>query len=276
MDANAYLKTNSIDAGTTAPLIVGATLFSLVFMFIFIWLGLPTWLTVALFVIIIYLAIYSFVYTAQYWIYNDRIVEDLQPKLSFMPFIRAKQNTYAWADLESYLQDVTLTRYYGERAYLKLYFKNPKRLVHINEGNEAIEKENFAQFLLAFTALIDGDAPQNQTTASTQPAQNQSVRQNETTEAAAVPTQPERAAIANASVVKPIKARAKKSFYNGVGGKILAIVFLVLTATLVGMHFFPDSFGGIKIKGTASWRLWVVILPGTMYLVGRAFFSKKK
>ncbi len=276
MDANAYLKTNSIDAGSTAPLIIGATLFSLVFMFAFIWLGLPTWLTVGLFVVIIYLAIYSFVYTAQYWIYNDRIEEDLKPKLSFMPFIKAKQNTYAWADLETYLQDATLTRYYGLRPYLKLYFKNPKRLVHINAGNEAVEKENFAQFVIAFNALIDGgEQPQDYLTTPVEQTQNQSV-EHKTTEEIAVPNQPENAAITNVSAIKPIKVKPKKSFFDGVGGKILAVVFLVLTATLLGMNFFPDSFGGIEIKGSASWRLWVVILPGTMYLVSRAFFSKKK
>lgn len=272
MDANAYLKTNSIDAGTTAPLIIGATLFSLFFMFIFIWLGLPIWLTVGLFVVIIYLAIYSFVYTAQYWIYNDRMVEDLKPKLGFMPFIKAKQSTYAWVDLETYLQDATLTRYYGERPYLKLYFKNPKRQVHINAGNEAFEKENFAQFAAAFTALIDDGQPQPTNTATATSALQDPILSNEPTpqlhKDVVQPTSP--------LPIKPIRAKAKMSFYAGVGGKILAVVFLVLTATLLGMYYFPSSFGGIEIKGTASWRLWAIILPGTLYMVSRAFFSKKK
>lgn len=260
MEANAYLKTNSTDSGSIAPLIIGATLFSMAFMFLFIWLGLPIWLTVGLFVAIIYFAIYSFVYTAQYWIYNDRLEESLTPKLSFMPFIKAKQNTYAWTDLETYLQDATLTRYYGERAYLKLYFKNPKRQVHINAGNEVFEKENFAQFAAAFNALIDNEQPIHPTIKEAETIARQEIEKE-----AAIP-----------APIKPIHAKAKKSFYDTIWGKLLAILFLLLTATLISIYYFPSSFGGLELKGTAGWRLWVIIVPGTIYMMNRAFFSKKK
>lgn len=272
MEANAYLKTNSIDSGTTAPLIIGATMFSLFFMFIFIWLGFPIWLTVGLFIAIIYFSIYSFVYTAQYWIYNDRLEESLTPKLSFMPFIKAKQNTYAWADLESYLQDATLTRYYGERPYLKLYFINPKRQVHINAGNEAFEKKEFAQFIAAFNALTNDNQPQPTINID---AETGALPETQQTTTVTIPQ--ENTSITNTpSPIKPIHAKAKKSFYETVWAKLLALLFLVITATLIGIYYFPSSFGGIELKGTMGWRLWIIIVPGTLYMMNRAFFSKKK
>lgn len=265
MEANAYLKTNSITPGQTIPLIVGATALGMGFMFAFIWLGLPMWLTVGLFIGIIFFSIYSFVYTAQYWIYNDRLVEKLDPKLSFMPFLKPQQNTYLWADLDSYLADSTLTRYYGERPYLRLDFINPKRRVQIGAGNEKYEKENFSVFAAAFSALLAADAPAT-TTIQSEPAPP---KPTATVVESAIPTP-------TPAPAKPIHAKAQKSFYEGIWGKLLAVVFLLFTAVLLAIKFFPEAFGIQELSGTANWKLFAVVVPGTLYMMNRAFFSRKK
>ncbi len=199
-------------------------------------------------------------YAGEYWINEQQLEEKLTPKLKFIPFLKPQHNFYTWAELDSYLEDSNMTRYSGEQRYLKLIFKNPRRVVSISEGNTVSSKETFAKFLNTFNSLLadDGKINTHNTEAAT------TTKPETTSESESTPQS------------KPIKAKAEKSFYEGTGGKILAIIFLLLSIVLLLMYFVPEAFGGIEIKGTNSWKLWVIVLPGSLYMMKRAFFSSKK
>ncbi len=258
-----YHKANTIKSGQTIKVILGATFFSMAFMFLFIALQMPMLLTVGLFLAILIFTIYSFVYNGEYWINGEQLEEKLTPKLKFMPFLKPQHNFYKWGELDSYLADSNMTRYYGERRYLKLVFKNPKRVVTVSEGNEVSEKESFTNFLTMFNSLLaDSEPPAPQTTTaiySSVPTQN---------------TDPQ--TLNTKTISKPINAKAAKNFYQGFWGKALAIFFIFMCAVFLSMYFFPQAFGGIELKGTNSWKLWAVVVPGTIYMVNRSFFSSKK
>lgn len=257
-----YHKANAIKSGQTVKVILGATFFSMAFMFIFIVLGLPMLVTIVLFLGIMFLSIFSFIYDGEYWIDEEQLEEKLTPKLKFMPFLKPQHNFYKWGELDSYLADSNLTRYSGEQHYLKLVFKTPKRVVNIGEGNNVESKATFINFMAFFNSLLADDAQQTTATENTSPLATVKAQN----------TEPQ----TTHSPVKPIKAKAEKSFYDGVWGKVLAIVFLVISALFLAIYFFPAAFGGIELKGTNSWKLWAVLIPGTIYFVNRAFFSNKK
>lgn len=258
-----YHKANAIKSGQTVKVILLATFVSMAFMFGFIAMGVPIFITIAVFLGIMFLSIFSFVYDGEYWIDGNQLEEKLTPKLKFMPFIKAQHNFYKWGDLESYLSDSNMNRYSGEQRYLKLVFKDPKRVVNVGEGNTALSKESFTNFLNHFGNLLADDS-------SDAPAANTSSQPSTTVKA-----QNSEQDTNTTSTTKPIKAKAEKSFYDGVWGKVLAIVFLGITVVFLAIFLFPDAFGGIKMNGTSKWRLFAVLIPGTIYFVSRAFFKKK-
>jgi hypothetical protein len=252
----AYLCVNYIEPQLLLPVILGATFFSLGFLFVMILIGLPTFLLVALFIGAIFLAIYSFTYTGQFWLFDDRIEEKLTPKLSFSPFIKTRQNVYNLADLDSYIFDSEMTRYYGERKYLKLYFKS-HRVISINEGNDADTRKHFAAFVAVMLDMINpSDTP---TPAISEPlisTDNPAPIQNPE-----VVLQP----------LPKIQARLRKNFYKTFWGKAITIAFVVLTATLLLVAILPAVFGVSGLGFANNWRLWVILLPGTLYMVNRTF-----
>lgn len=257
-----YHKANAIKSGQTLKVILGATFFSMTFMFIFIAMGLPMFVTIVLFLGIMLLSIFSFIYNGEYWIDGEQLEEKLTPKLKFMPFLKPQHNFYNWGDLESYLSDSNMSRYSGEQRYLKLVFKNPKRVVNVGEGNNMEGKESFTNFMDFFNSLLAEDNPQAEIATANH---TNAVTETHNIEPAT-----------NSSAPKPIKAKAEKSFYDGIWGKVLAVVFLVISLVFLAVFFFPDAFGGIEIKGTNKWRLFAILIPGTIYFVKRAFFSSKK
>lgn len=254
-----YIKTNVVQQKIFIPVIIGATVFSMAFMFLFIALEVPMVLTIALFMGLIFLSIYSFMYSGEYWIDGEQLEEKLTPKLSFMPFLKPKHNFYKWAELDTYIEDTNMNRYSGEQRYLKLTYKNPKRVVIINEGNNSSTKEQYAFFIHAFNALL-ADEPVAETTIATEPLLQTTANTTENI----------------APTAKPINARQQKSFYQSWAGKALAIFFTLLSAVFLGMYFFPQAFGGLELKGTNSWKLWAIVIPGTIYMLNKAFFSNKK
>jgi F0F1-type ATP synthase assembly protein I len=257
-----YHKANAIQSGQAIKVILLATFISMGFMFLFIILEFPFFLTIALFLGIMFLSIFSFMYTGEYWINGQQLEEKLTPKLKFMPFLKPQHNFYTWGELDSYLEDSNMTRYSGEQRYLKLTFKNPRRVVSISEGNTVSSKETYAKLLNTFNSFLAEESTENPPSTQTTTSDTIVSETNSSNESTPQP--------------KPIKAKAEKSFYEGIGGKILAILFLLLSIVLLLMYFVPQAFGGIEIKGSNSWKLWAIVIPGTLYMMKRAFFSSKK
>lgn len=229
---------------------MGVTMAAMAILFIFIALALPIFISIIFFVGFIYLGIFSFVYTGEFWIYEDKLEEKLTPRISFTPFLKPRHTYYYWAELESYLLDADLN--YGakkERRYLKLYFANPKREVAINEGNDTETRTQFVAFVTAFEALTKTEPPQ--------------------------PVLPNSNAILNSSKPQPvISAKRRKNFYQRPVGKLLALFFIVLTGILLVVYYFPSLIGIEKISYTSAWKIWAVLIPGTIYISLRAFGNK--
>lgn len=224
-------------------------------MFWFITLAMPVFITVILFLGFIAFGIFSFVYTGEFWLYDDKLEEKLTPRLSFMPFLKPQHRYYNWSELESYLLDTDLN-YSGsnERRYLKLYFINPKREVIINEGNNTTTKEQFINFATAFVNLTG--------TSATPPLEPEFADISSPISTPAPSGQP------------TINARKRKGFYQKPIAKILALFFIVVTSTLLAVYYFPSIVGIEKIGFTSAWRIWAVLVPGTLYFSARAFSNK--
>jgi hypothetical protein len=264
----AFITTNYIQPQMVLPVVMGAPGFSLSFMLVLVVLGLPMFLLVVLFIGSIFLAIYSFTYEGRFWLFDDRVEEQLTPKLSFSPFIKPKQNVYNLSELESYLFDSDMTRYYGERKYLKLFFAHPKRVIAINEGNEADTKKQFAAFAQAFFLIVN-DA--SGIADKVIPADAEVT----TTIADNTPTAPTAAAQVT-TFPNNLHARARKGFYKTFLGKIVTMAFVVLTAYLLLVAIFPSAFGLSGFGFANSLKLGVLVLPGTVYMVGRTFGKQGK
>lgn len=263
---NAYLKVNYMEPGMMVGVVFAAMFVGMGAMFALIMVGSPVWLTVALFLGVITVVIFSFIYTGEFWLYNDRLEQKLTPKLAFI--LKPKQAVYYWRDLESYLLDSELTRSSGERKYIKLYFINPTRVVAFNEGNDADTRQQFAAFASKFIELLD--------TKDTQ-VDDQSVKPVVESFPTAENTGVSNELETHQPVVeKPIKARARRGFYDTIWAKLLTVVFLVCTAIITALYFFPETFGISPLNGGNSWRLWAILIPGTLYMMGRTFWTKKK
>lgn len=263
---NAYLKVNYMEPGIMVGVVFGAVFMGMGAMFTLILLGAPVWLTVAVFVGVIALIIFSLLYTGEFWLYNDRLEQKLTPKLPLV--LKPKQAVFYWRDLESYLLDSELSRSRGERKYIKLYFVNPVRIVAFNEGNDAESREQFLAFADKFIALLD-----TKETSSNDQSVKSIVESPATAEKTAVSTDFEKE---QSVVEKPIKARARKGFYDTIWAKLLTVAFLVCTATIMALYFFPETFGISSLNGRNSWRLWAILIPGTLYMMSRTFWAKKK
>ncbi|MGV3596920.1 MAG: hypothetical protein ACO1PI_03575 [Bacteroidota bacterium] len=263
---NAYIKVNYMEPGMMAGVVFGATFAGLGAMFTLIILGAPVWLTVIVFIGIIALIIFSLLYTGEFWLYNDRLEQKLTPKLPLA--LKPKQAVFYWRDLESCLLDSELSRSSGERKYIKLYFINPPRTVAFNEGNDAESRERFAAFADKFIALLDTEKTSGNDQSVNTVIESAPTTENAEANNAYVKQQP--------VVEKPIKARARKGFYNTIWAKLLTVVFLVCTATITALYFFPETFGISSLSGRNSWRLWAIIIPGTLYMMSRTFWAKKK
>lgn len=263
---NAYIKVNYMEPGMMVGVVFGATFIGMGAMFTLIILGAPVWLTVAVFVGVITLIIFSLLYTGEFWLYNDRLEQKLTPKLPLV--LKPKQTVFYWRDLESYLLDSELSRSRGERKYIKLYFINPPRTVAFNEGNDAESREQFLAFADKFIALLETKETSSSDQSVNTIGESPTTVENTTASAEFLKPRP--------VVEKPIKARARKGFYDTIWAKLLTVVFLVCTATITALYFFPEAFGISSLSGRNSWRLWAVLIPGTLYMVGRTFRAKKK
>jgi hypothetical protein len=263
---NAYLKVNYMEPGMMAGVVFGATFAGMGAMFTLIIVGAPVWLTVAVFLGVIALVIFSLIYTGEFWLYNDRLEQKLTPKLPIV--LKPKQAVYYWRDLDSYLLDSELTRSSGERKYIKLYFINPNRVVAFNEGNDADTRRQFAAFAEKFVVLLDTkeaiDSDQSVKSVIDAPDSPE----NTIADAEYLQPQP--------IIENPIKARRREGFYDTIWAKILTLVFLVCTAIILALYFFPETFGLSPLNGRNSWRLWAILIPGTLYMMGRTYWTKKK
>lgn len=62
----------------------------------------------------------------------------------------------------------------------------------------------------------------------------------------------------------------EKDFYDTIWARLLSIFFLLLTAGIIVAMVYTENF-----KGTNLWRLNVVMIPGTLYMLVRSFGKKK-
>ena len=208
--------------------------------------GLPVLLNVAFLVGTTYLVIMALIQKAVYSVDKNGLLENVSPLVKRFSLRKSREQFYPWSDLEFYTDGSEMTRGMWEKPYLKLKFKG-HRTLQIYPSYQ----ENTAAFLILRDFLLQIIAEHTQSEGTNMEASNKD---------SLIPASPPK-----------FKAIRKRSFYERPIAKVIAIFFMLVSAALVAFALqYRD-----EINTTNMWRIGAVIVPGTVYLMYRAFAGQR-
>lgn len=230
--------------GNPYSVIIAGTGGGFVLMFMGISAGLPPFALMALLIGGILLVYGYLTGKVQYTLYKHGIHQRIRRFIPYRLSQKESERFIGWKDVRSYKHDHDLSRSSKEYEYIKLYLKKAPGQIWITDQ---VDRAGFERFRDAFLGLFEeGVRPPEQ------PVQDNAV--------SASKIEP-----ANSNELSKIKR--KKSFYKTTFARLLTIGFIVLTTWLV---FEGQSMG----MSTASiYRLRFVLIPGTVYMIFRAFIK---
>jgi hypothetical protein len=184
----------------------------------------------------------------------------------FIPYaVKGKEEIriITWDKISSFKTDTDKKRYGGDYEYIKIYLKTSPGEVWITDQQD---KAGFQIFKDAFLLMV-GDVNAQKVKAATATLQQQPVTVN-------YPSINEGHNRQQSGHLHPINEnpliRQRKSFYETFFAKALTLFFTLFTILLIwiisyqGMHF------------TNWFKLMFIVLPGTVYMLYRVFFSTPK
>lgn len=164
----------------------------------------------------------------------------------------------SWGQIASFKNDSDYGRSSGQYEYLKLYLRTAPGEIWITDQRD---KKGFEQFKNTFLRLIrESKATQQDPMATPVPS---AMVQQTAAPLPGIPVSPE----AQQHLQRIVR---KKSFYRTAFAKILTLFFTGLTLFLIWMQ----SYHGLHF--TNWFKLLFVILPGTVYMLYRVYFSEKE
>lgn len=213
------------------------TFLSLMVMSILINLGVPILIVVAVFLINIYVLIMWRSGSVRYDLYSWGFTQHLSP--TFNKNRRIKR-VFTWDDVKSYQVGIDMNRQKQEYNYLKLSLRKAPNHIQIQDTESTMDM--FMRFREAFVEQIEhfNASPETATPAPS-------------------PAEP---------VHRPIKKR--KDFYKTFVAKAFTLVMVVFSLVLVG--YVVMNFG--DVRRTNMFRIFAIILPGTLYMVYRVFWMR--
>jgi hypothetical protein len=223
--------------------IISAVFAGMGFMFITIFLGAP--------IIVSMLALFSgilLVYgyrigKVKYALYPFGIHQTIR---RFIPDIlgkEAEERLITWNFINSYKIDKDLSKSLKPYHFIKLYLNVSPKEIWITDQ---INKDGFDKFKFEFEKLIQ---------------EHENIRAENDFNPRS---------ISNVEDIRPQYIKRKKGFYSTIFAKIVTLFFLVVSILLL-MYAIKSG-----MRATNWFRLGVVIIPGTIYMVYRVFFEKKQ
>lgn len=213
--------------------------------------NLNTTITVVLSIASAFAVLIPFVSYSTYTVNEMGILQESVPYMRGFSLMKAKSEFFPWSEVKSYKADSDPNRSMFEKQYIKVFFKNGKR-INILEGRseaESVEfynfKEVFENLVEQYNAEIDSNIiPESKTIENVPTLTNEVLQGNR----------------------KPIQHL--KGFYSTLFAKILTIVFALFTIGIA----YPLYLG----YGSASsyFRFLVILIPGTGYMFYRTFIKK--
>ena len=197
-----------------------------------------------------FVVLVPFLSYSTYTVNGKGILQESVPYLRGFTLMKNKTEFYPWSEVTSYKADSDLNRSLFEKQYIKVFFKNGKR-INILEGKSEAESLEFFKFKEVFESLVDN----YNNTSSYTISQDQKAGDSSPT------------VTGNRSFVNP-PIKHLKGFYSTFHAKILTLIFLILTLAVA----YPLYLG----YGSASsyFRFLVILIPGTGYMFYRSFIKK--
>lgn len=227
--------------------IILATNVGLGMTFICIFLGLPVFITIALMLGSMYALLYLMSTFATFEIKELQLSRLLENK-SFL-FNNSRYKDYTWQEVKSYKSGKDKGRYRGEFQFLEIFFLDGKSWKFTDMYGE--RKTTFDIFKTTFIEKINSiNASARKTDLLYTPSQN---LQNSTNSAAEIKD----------------RITRKKTFYETGIAKIITIFFVVFSAGII--YFYLTHPAYIRINNL--FKIAVVILPGTGYMIFRTFYK---
>lgn len=221
--------------------IISAVFAGMGFMYITIFLGAP--------IIVSMLALFSgilLVYgyrigKVKYSLYPFGIHQTIR---RFIPDIlgkEAEERLFTWNLINSYKIDRDMSKSLKSYYFIKLYLNVAPKQIWITDQ---VDKEGFERFKFEFEKLIREHTILR--------AENDFNTRS----------------ISNVEDIRPQYVKRKKGFYSTILAKIVTLFFVILSILLL---IFAIQSG---MRATNWFRLGVVIIPGTIYMVYRVFLDK--
>ena len=163
----------------------------------------------------------------------------------------AKQKRYRWSEVESWQVDSDLIRSVGSRRFIELRMRDGYRM-RFREANDKPEDPEFSAFAAALQEAV-GAAPLG--SAALPPPVPQ---------LAGAPGRTAARSPAPAAAAPPTR---RPSFYERPIAKLITLTFIALTVGLLIVAIFAPQYFGVP----AWFRLLVIVIPGTLYMVARSF-----
>jgi hypothetical protein len=178
-------------------------------------------------------------------------VDGIEQKIhKFIPYYLSKKEEtrfVAWQHIKSYKNDTDFSRQMREYEYIKLYLFVPPKEVWITNQ---IDNAGFQRFKEAFLLKMTEFAPAEEVTRFTQ-----SIDERNGTEGA-------RSVNAASS---GIEIKRRKSFYKTRFARFITLFFIAVCCGLV----WYGILNGMRF--TNWFRLAIILVPGTIYMVYRVF-----
>ncbi len=223
---------------------IGITVFvSMNVLFLTMAIGIPVFIDTILFVLVMYATIRMLSGNTVFTLSRDGIQQEITPNWKSRKIVK---KTFYWSDIHSYVRGIDMNRSHQEYGYLHIDVTGEPGMLRISDdkGN----KEDFAKLADTFEEWVkelnvsDNSSKKEEKTES-------SIRENMD------------------DFVGHIEH--KPTFYQRPIAKLLTIGFIVLSAFLL-------NFAITQGMREFNWfRLLIVVIPGTLYMVYRVFYAKK-
>jgi len=250
-------KTKELRGQNPIALIIGISQLAFMFMIGSLVIGIPWFLTLVLLLGIIVFFVLAFSVRVKYEINGSVITKEAVPLINNFPFMNAPPvEVKNMSQIKFYQEGRDLNRSYETYEYL---------IVGFNDGVKwkiVTKKETLPEFNPLKTAII-GKIEEINRDSSTKPVQS-TVTQMQ----APVFRQP---VYEQSKQVIPPKIKRRKGFYESVWGKLVSVFFLIFTTLLIVFYFYNPEY----LRATHLYRLFIILIPGTFYLLYRTFFSEK-
>lgn len=235
----ATFKTNSF-SGNPLGAIILATAVGLCTMFLGIAIGAPVWLSMLLLLGGI-LLIFGFQSgKAEYHLFTDRIERVVHPAI---PYAKVRHLTVPLSRIRSYRRSKDLSRSGRETEQLKIQLRMSPGTIWLSDQ---VFPDQFTLFADRFEeAVLD---------------YNSRVKTQKKAD--------------HAKPLSPVSHNAdlpitkKRNWYKGTFAKLLSVFFLFFTVVI----FFFYLKGSLSY--TSMWRLFIILIPGTIYMLYRSFIKR--